>query len=146
MFPETVSRGRNLIGRLKKGDDLLVSLTRVCIEGNLRLGKLQAIGAISKAKVGFYLQDKKEYVELDFDQNMEIIALQGNVSLKGGLPFIHAHVALMGSDGRVIGGHLMEGTEIFACEYILNEYIPDNEENFSRALDDETNLFLWPGV
>lgn len=144
MFPEPVSRGRTLIGRLNKGDDLLATLTRLCAEENIRLGKVQAIGAVSKARVGFFIQESKEYSVLDFDYPLEIISLQGNVSIKDGVPFIHAHIALMNSEGKMMGGHLMEGTEIFSCEYVINEYMAEKDESFNRKTDEETGLFMWP--
>ncbi|MFZ5634139.1 MAG: PPC domain-containing DNA-binding protein [Bacillota bacterium] len=143
MYPVTVARGRTLIGRLKKGDDLLEALTRLCTEANIRLGKIQAIGTVSKAAVGFYLQEPREYVTLDYDYHQEIISLQGNVSIKDGQPNVHAHLALSNGQGKLYGGHLMEGTIVFACEYIINEYIPETSD-FSRIHDEETGLFLWP--
>jgi hypothetical protein len=152
MYPVTVARGRTLIGRLKKGDDLQGALTRLCTEANIRLGKIQAIGAVSKAVVGFYMQEAREYVSLDYDYHQEIISLQGNVSVKDGQPFIHAHLALSDGQGKLYGGHLMEGTIVFSCEYIINEYIPEmadvkedsEDQTFTRTYDEETGLFLWP--
>lgn len=152
MDPVSVARGRTLIGRLKKGDDLMGALTRLCTEANIRLGKIQAIGTVSRAVVGFYLQEPREYVTLDYNYHQEIISLQGNVSVKDGEPNIHAHIALSDGQGKLYGGHLMEGTVVFSCEYIINEYIPamadvkeDYQDNtFTRTYDEETGLFLWP--
>jgi len=152
MHRVTVARGRTLIGRLKKGDDLLESLTLLCSEANVRLGKVQAIGAVSKSAVGFYLQETKEYTTLNYDCHQEIVSLQGNISTKDGEPFVHAHLALSDSHGGLHGGHLMPGTVVFACEYIINEYISETAEikndledqTFSRTYDDETGLHLWP--
>lgn len=120
------------------------SLTRLCTEENIRLGKVQAIGAVSKAKVGFYLQESREYFTLEFDYHLEIISLQGNISIKDGVPFIHAHIALMNNQGKMLGGHLMEGTEVFSCEYIINEYMADSDDTFHRDYDEETGLYMWP--
>lgn len=144
MFPQSVSRGRTLIGRLPKGSDLMVELTRLCQEENIRLGKVQAIGAVSKAKVGFFPQEGNEYFFLEFDYHLEIISLQGNISIMDGASFIHAHIALMNNEGKMIGGHLIEGTEVFSCEYIINEYMPEEDKTFHRVLDEETGLFMWP--
>ncbi|KJS14804.1 MAG: hypothetical protein VR69_16120 [Peptococcaceae bacterium BRH_c4b] len=144
MFPQPVSRGRTLIGRLPKGSDLMAEINRLCHEENIRLGKVQAIGAVSKAMVGFFLQESREYFSLEFDYYLEIISLQGNISIKDGVPFTHAHIALMNNEGKMIGGHLIEGTEVFSCEYIINEYMPEEDKTFHRVLDEETGLFMWP--
>lgn len=152
MYPVSVTRGRTLIGRLKKGDDLLQTLTSLCTEANIRLGNLQAVGAVSKAVVGFYLQEAREYVTLDYDYHQEIISLQGNISIREGVPEIHAHVALSDGRGKLYGGHLLEGTIVFSCEYVLSEYLPEiyvmedsEDKTFTRTYDEETGLFLWPG-
>lgn len=143
MYPITVARGRTLVGRLKKGDDLLGALARLCTEANIRLGSIQAIGAVSKAVVGFYLQEPGEYVTLDYDYHQEIISLIGNISIRDGKPDIHAHLALSNGEGKLYGGHLMEGTTVFACEYTINEFIPENGD-FVRTFNEETGLHLWP--
>ena len=151
MYPTSVTCGRTLIGRLKKGDDLLGALTSLCTEANIRLGKIQAIGTVSKAVVGFYLQEPRDYVTLDYDYHQEIISLQGNVSIRDDKPEIHVHLALSNGQGKLYGGHLMDGTIVFSCEYIINEYIPEidvkddsQDTTFTRTLDEETGLFLWP--
>ncbi|MFZ5591022.1 MAG: PPC domain-containing DNA-binding protein [Bacillota bacterium] len=142
MFPVSVNRGRTLIGRLAKGEDLLDALNRICQEENIRLGKIQAIGALIKASVGYYHQDTQKYSQLTFNEHLELISLQGNISVKDNQPFVHAHVALMKQDGQMFGGHLMPGCQVFACEYIINEFLPEEAE-FIRQYDPETGLFLW---
>ncbi|OAT85495.1 PPC domain-containing DNA-binding protein [Desulfotomaculum copahuensis] len=144
MVSQTVNRGRVLTGRLEKGVDLLPALEQICRHENIELAAIQAIGAVSSARVGYYRQAEMTYTYLDFPAPHEIIALQGNVSLKDGRPFVHAHVALMGADGRLVGGHLAEKTIVFACEYVITEYIQGHGGIFERVLDQPTGLYLWP--
>lgn len=144
MLVEPVGPGRTFIGRLAKGDDLLVALSDVCLKKGIRLGTVRAIGAVARARVGYYDQRRREYAYLDLDGPHELISLEGNVSLKDGKPFIHAHVALMAADGRLVGGHLATGTEVFACEFILQELLAGRLERFTRVYDGETGLYLWP--
>ena len=103
---------------------------------------MQAIGAVSQARVGYYNQAERKYYFLDLARPLEIIALTGNISLKDGEPMVHAHVTLSDSDGRAFGGHLAEGTLVFACEFAIQEY--RSATALVRQMDDPTGLFLWP--
>ncbi len=110
---------RVVVKRLPPGTDLLAELNRVVAEEKIELGLVSGIGALRKAAVGIFLQDKKEYRTNSFDKEMEICALTGNVSLKEGKPFVHAHLSLSDAEGRAFGGHIMPGCEIFVAEVVV---------------------------
>ena len=84
--------GRCFMGRLAKGEDLLAALERLCQEHGITLGEVRALGAVSRARVGFYNQEERKYYFLNFDQPLEILSLTGNVSMRDGKPMVHAHV------------------------------------------------------
>jgi len=128
------------MGRLEHGADLLDELTAVCAENSVSLGWLNALGAVQRARLGYYDQDAREYRYFDLGRHLEIANLVGNVSLKDGKPIIHAHVTLADSDGNAFGGHLAQGTVVFACEFRIQ--VLDGPE-FSRGFDDTTGLPLW---
>jgi len=134
--------GRSFMGRLAKGDDLLQTLENFCQEQQITLGEVRALGAVSRARVGFYNQDERKYYFLDLAQPLEILALVGNISLKDGKPMVHAHVTLADAAGRAYGGHLAVGTLVFACEFAIYEYTAD--QALARQNDPETGLMLWP--
>ncbi len=129
-----------IMGRLESGADLLAELTRICKDNNISRGQVEAIGAVSRATLGYYDQDSREYNYRTFEQHLEIISLLGNVSIKDGEPMVHAHVSLGDSEFRMIGGHLAAGTVVFACEYIIHEL--DGPE-LVRGYDEATGLPLW---
>jgi predicted DNA-binding protein with PD1-like motif len=135
-----VKVARSFMGKLDHNGDLLGELTQVCIDNKISLGRVEAIGAVKRARVGYYNQNSFEYEFLDFDRHLEIVGLMGNVSVRDGKPIIHAHVSLSDSEGNSFGGHLAEGTEIFACEFIITEY---EGPKYSRGFDDVTKLPLW---
>lgn len=136
----SVTKNRILMGKLDFESDIIEQLTGVCKENNIKLGKVQAIGAVRKAKVGYYDQDTRTYNFMEFDKHLEITSLTGNISLKDGQPIIHAHINLSDENGGVTGGHLAPGTIAFAGEFIIEEY---EGEDFSRGLDNDTGLPLW---
>lgn len=129
-----------LMGRLPHGSDLLEALTAVCLEGNITLGQIRAIGAVSKASIGYYNQQRREYEFISFDRPLEITSLIGNVSLREGKPFVHAHVNLGDAIGNSFGGHLAPGTSVFACEFIIESF---EGTPLMRTYDEETGLQLW---
>lgn len=137
-----VTPGRKIIGRLAKGDDLVKALENCAQEHGITLGEVSAIGAVSQARVGYYNQAERKYYFLDLARPLEILALTGNISLKDGKPMVHAHVTLSDHDGRAFGGHLAEGTLVFACEFTLQEY--QSTTALVRQMDAPTGLFLWP--
>jgi len=66
--------------------------------------------------------------------------LVGNISLKDGRPFLHAHVTLADKEGHAFGGHLAPGTIVFVCELVVQAL---EGPEFTRELDQETGLPLW---
>jgi len=135
-----VEPGKLFIGKVRHGGDLLEELTTLCLKENIRLGRVGALGAVQRARLGFYDQQTQEYQFFVVDQPLEITALLGNVSLKDGTPFVHAHVTLADKTGHAYGGHLAPGTVVFACEFILEAFDgPLLERNF----DETTGLHLW---
>ena len=128
------------MGKLKHGEDLLEELTKICYENDMRLGRIEAIGAVQKARIGFYSQEKREYQYLTLDRPLEITKLIGNISLKDGKPMVHAHITMADEAGRAYGGHLASGTIIFACEVLVESF---DGPIFERDYDHETGLPLW---
>ncbi len=137
----SVTPGRILMGRLQKGDDLLQALETMCSGENIRLGEVSALGAVKNARIGYYDQNRREYFYIELAEHLEILKLAGNVSLRDGKPFVHAHATFGNEKGEAFGGHLAEGTEVFACEYIIREYL--STASLERSHDDATGLFLW---
>jgi len=128
------------VGKLKHGADLLEELTDICKEKNIQLGRVEAIGAVQKAVIGYYHQDKREYEYLNLDKHLEILNLTGNISIKDGNPMVHAHVTLADAEGKAFGGHLAPGTIIFACECVIEAF---DGVILKREFDEETGLPLW---
>lgn len=135
-----VEKERVVMGRLPHGGDLLEELTTICRENQIRLGKVTAIGAVQRACISYYNQASKEYQQTTLEEPMEISSLTGNVSLHEGRPMVHAHVNLAREDGSVVGGHLEEGTQIFAAEAVIEVF---GGEEFRRSFDGVTGLPLW---
>ena len=129
-----------VLGRLDRGQDLLEGLYGVCSGHGLQAATVRAIGALEKARLGHYDQQRGRYVELEFDGPLEIAWLGGNLSLKAARPFLHLHAVCGRPDGSCVGGHVLEGCRVFACEF---EIIKLAGAPPRRAPDGPTGLELW---
>ncbi len=104
------------------------------------MGRVDALGAVKRARLGYYNQQNHEYHFYDLDQTLEITNLIGNISIKDGAPIVHAHLTFSDKEGRAFGGHLVPGTIVFACEIVIQ--VLDGPQ-FERGLDQKTGLPLW---
>jgi predicted DNA-binding protein with PD1-like motif len=86
------------------GDDPLVGLTRFADEQKLGASAFTAIGAFSEATLGYFDWEKKDYERIPVKDQVEVLALVGDVALQDGKPKLHAHVVLGRRDGSACGG------------------------------------------
>jgi predicted DNA-binding protein with PD1-like motif len=135
-----VTPAKVFMGKISYGADLLEELTEVCRRENVHLGRIEALGAVQRARLGFYNQQMCAYQFVELNQPLEITMLVGNVSVKDRKPMVHAHVTLADETGKAFGGHLAPGTIVFACEFILQAY---EGPAFERGHDEQTGLPLW---
>jgi len=126
--------------QINYGEDLLKSVSTFCVENNIRLGFISIIGALQKASFSCYQQKEKKYHKNLIDAPTEILSCVGNISIKEGKPFVHVHLTVADEKGNAYGGHLEEGTIVFACECAVFELEGDLLE---RKFDDLTGLSLW---
>lgn len=132
--------GRQIVGRLEKGEDMLEAFTGLARSQQIRLAMITGIGALQKARISMYDQAKKNYNVMEINEETELTALVGNISLKDGDIFCHLHATLTDADGKAWGGHVCEGCIVFALEFEMRELLG---EDFHRMPDEDTGLALW---
>ncbi len=130
---------RVIKGRLLKGDEIISEITKILKEKSIKAGLISGIGAVSRAKIGYYDQKNRQYMWKEFKESMEILSLKGNISIKENEPFAHLHIILSREDYSSIGGHLFEA-DVFAFEF---EIIELDGEAYERIFNEDTGLFLW---
>ncbi|MDD5010165.1 MAG: DUF296 domain-containing protein [Syntrophorhabdaceae bacterium] len=126
--------------RLPHNGDLFLSIKDVFKENSIQMGFFTAIGAVKTAHAAFYDQGTKTYTDFIIDEPAEILSCVGNVSEVDGDLSVHAHITLGLKDGTAKGGHLLEGTIIFASELFG---IALDGQRLERRFDDITGLKLW---
>ncbi|VVB62466.1 Uncharacterised protein [uncultured archaeon] len=141
LLERELKRGRSLLVRLDHDADLVDQIFRLAADESIHTGAFSVIGALTQAEIAFYDQESHEYSKLLVEENTELVSCTGNVSIREGKPFVHAHVVLADSDGKTIGGHLLHGN-IFAAELFLIEL---SGKPMIRESDQTTGLYLWSG-
>jgi predicted DNA-binding protein with PD1-like motif len=132
--------GRAFVGRLATGSDLVEELERFCEERGIHAAWVSVVGAVSHASFAYYEQAEQRYMELSSDANHEITSFVGNVSIRDGKPFLHAHGAFADRDGGSLGGHLLPGCTVFVAEVTIREM---SDVELVRHPDQITGLSLW---
>jgi uncharacterized protein len=133
------SQGRRILAGLDSGAEIVGQITDLAEELEFETAFISAIGALSRADLGYYDQATREYHVFQVDEPVELAAFSGNISLLEGRPFVHAHAVLSDRTGKIRAGHFVRGT-IFAAEVYLQELcgLP-----LKRAYDSVTGLKLW---
>ena len=131
--------GRNFLVRAEHNSDLVQFVTELAEKEGIIVAAFTAIGALKRAKLEFYDQEKHEYQEITLDSPQEIASCIGNISVKDGKPFVHAHAVLADKNGNTKAGHLLEGI-VFAAEVHLREL---KGAKLERKYDKVTDLSLW---
>jgi uncharacterized protein len=122
----------------EKGDEVISNLNRFAREQELSASQFTGIGAFSALTLGFFVLEKKDYSQIAIREQVEVLSLIGDISLKENEPKVHAHVVVGKIDGTAHGGHLLEAHVMPTLELILTE----SPRHLRRAIDPETGLAL----
>ena len=122
--------GDTYIIYVEQDEEIMATLTQFCQDRNIVNGQLSGIGAIKDIELGAYDLANKTYIIETFDDIWELTSYQGNILLKDGEPFIHAHITISDHDLGVKGGHLFEAKVGAVGEFILQTIDTDGKREF----------------
>ena len=115
-------KGERSYALIFDSDDEPVSLlTRFAEKHGIHAARFTAIGAFSEAVVGYFDWQKKDYEKIAIGEQVEVLALVGDIALAEGKPKVHAHVVLGTRDASAHGGHLLEARVRPTLEVVLTE-------------------------
>jgi predicted DNA-binding protein with PD1-like motif len=107
---------------IEKNEKVMDILTQFCVDQKILNARISGFGAVKKTEIGAFDTVAKEYIRKPFPDVWELVSFEGNVTLKDGYPFIHAHVVLSNHDMQTIGGHLFETTVAAVAEFFLRKF------------------------
>jgi len=125
MHSKLVSRPnetRVWIAVLEHGEDVKTVLLALAGQERIENASFAALGAFEKAVIAYFDWEKKEYLNIPIDEQVEVIALAGDIVPDDkGKSSLHAHVVLGRRDGTTRGGHLVQGYVRPTLEVTLTE-------------------------
>jgi uncharacterized protein len=130
--------GDSFVLRLDCGEKIVEALRDFSARTGIRLGTISAIGAITKAELGFFYHSTKKYSAKVFEGEFEIVALTGNLTTMGGEPYIHVHAVISDNTMTTFGGHLKEAIVGPTCEIVVHSF----HGSVDRSLSNEVGLNL----
>jgi predicted DNA-binding protein with PD1-like motif len=123
---------------LDTGDEAVACLSRFAREQKLGASRFTAIGAFSDVVLGFFDFAKRDYRRIPLNEQVEVLALIGDVALEGQEPKVHAHVVVGDAQGRAHGGHLLAAHVRPTLEVIIT----DSPAHLHKQHDPTTGLAL----
>ena len=120
------------------GDEPMSLLTRFAEKQRIHAARFTAIGAFSEAVVGYFDWQNKDYVKIAIGEQVEVLALVGDIAIAKGKPKVHAHVVLGKRDASAHGGHLLEARVRPTLEVVLTE----SPAHLVREHDPQSGLAL----
>jgi uncharacterized protein len=122
----------------EKGDEFISMMEVFAKQHTLAASHFSAIGAFSDAVLGFFDRQLMDYKKIPVKEQVEVLSLNGNITLEDDGYKIHAHTVLGKADGNTIGGHILEAHVWPTLEVVIEE----SPKYLVRRMDSETGLAL----
>jgi predicted DNA-binding protein with PD1-like motif len=130
---------RTIVAILANGDEVRANLEQLAREERLNAAQVTAIGAFRSAVIRYFDWERKEYLPITVDEQVEVASLNGDIaSGEDGNPVLHMHAVLGRRDGTALAGDLQEATVRPTLEVIVSE----SPDHLRRAYDPATRLPL----
>ena len=123
---------------LDTGDEVIGELGNFVREQEVEAASLTAIGAFSRAVLGYFQWETKQYKKITVDEQVEVLSLLGDVAVGDQGPTLHLHAVLGKADGSVVGGYLIDAYVRPTLEVILIQ----PPSYLRKRKDPETGLAL----
>jgi len=106
---------------LEEGEEALAGITEFARARSLGASQVTAVGAFSRAVVGWFDRDAKDYRPTTVGQQCEVLSLLGDIAVGEDGPTAHLHTVVGLADGTTRGGHLLEGQVWPTLEVIVRD-------------------------
>lgn len=123
---------------LESGEEVMGKIMAFAKEQKVSVSQFTAIGAFSETVMGFFDFSIKDYKKNLMKEQMEVLTLNGDITLFNDQYKIHAYVVLGKDNGTAYGGHLLKAIVHPTLEIILYE----SQAYLTRETDKETGLAL----
>lgn len=129
--------GRLLV--IERGQELNSAIKQFANAQGITSAQINGIGAINEVELGYFDVHKREYIRKNFGEaDLELISLNGNISVKEGDLFVHLHTIVSDDQFQCFAGHLFTARVAITAEVFL---FPTADRP-TRSLDEKTGLHL----
>jgi predicted DNA-binding protein with PD1-like motif len=103
------------------GEQVNEQILEFAREHEIHAAQLTAIGGFQEVTLGYFDWESKDYKPIPMKEQVELVSLNGNISMDDGKPKLHAHVVIGKADGSAWAGHLLSATVRPTLELVLVE-------------------------
>jgi predicted DNA-binding protein with PD1-like motif len=121
-----------------KGEEVISGLEAFARQEGLSGSAITGIGALRRLTLGYFEAERKDYIRIPIDEQVEVVSLVGNVAIDDGEPALHVHIVVAKKDGTAYGGHLLDAQVWPTLEVVFHE----QPGYLQRRTDPETGLAL----
>ena len=126
--------------RLERGEEVISSLEAFANDNSIDGAFFHGLGGADQATLGiFRIDTDKQYHFTDYEGEMEIVSLNGNISRDSdGEVMVHCHSVISGLDLKASGGHVKSMRVAGTCEIFIDTRV----DALTRTHDDDIGLKL----
>lgn len=125
--------------RIDRGEEILTKIKELALKENIKLAKVEALGATNDFTVGVYKVEEKKYYANSFKGNFEIVSLTGTINTMNDEFYTHIHMSAANDKGETFGGHLNRVIVSATCEMIITVI----DGRVDRKFDESIGLNLF---
>jgi predicted DNA-binding protein with PD1-like motif len=115
---------RTFILILDQNEEAFKSISDFATREKITGASVSAIGAFSRAKVGWFDLGAKKYKPIEVNEQCDVLSLIGDVAQgDDGKASLHLHAVLGLQDGTVRGGHFLSGAVQPTLEVTITESV-----------------------
>jgi predicted DNA-binding protein with PD1-like motif len=109
---------------LDQGEEAFKSIAAFADQEKISGASVSAIGAFSRAHLGWFDLAEKKYRPIDVNDQCEVLSLMGDIAQgDDGKSSLHLHAVLGLKDGRLRGGHFLSGMVQPTLEVTVRETV-----------------------
>ena len=130
--------GNQYVLRFDRGDEVLSLLKQYCGQEKITSAFFHGLGACSYLKLAYYNLETKKYQEQEYNLDLEIAGINGNIAAFENDLIVHMHGTFAGETMKAIAGHVVSMKTSGTCEIFLTKF----DQSMTRKFDPETGLKL----
>ncbi len=124
--------------RFMNGEKAIATLLDFCRSEAIGYAAMSGLGAVSSVDLAYFNGETRNYETHPIAEQLEVIGLTGNITMKDGAPFAHVHATFGDKNLNLRGGHIME----MVVKPNLEIWLTRGTEEIVRLPDEGSGLYL----